>query len=351
MNAFDGDRQAPGLIRFRFQWQFQSRTAFLLFGAAVLLFISYIVIALLAKDAYYAHRLATDGRVTAATVIKKAVHRASGDGTKSTSYEVDYGFSAADGRRVEGSDTVDPETWERIADGGPVDVHYSTSDPRINRIGTTTGVSMIVALSLMVASALGLLGATLAVMGLLALRASPESAVSAARGCTTVVGPPRLRFQVRVSPWIMIGGILLVCGVTFLLLDVLFLRQERLFHAEGMTATALVLTKSSHVVYDQQNRLLETKYDVGYRFTTQDGESVQGSDEISLHTWTSIRERDPIKIVYLLDRPARSRLLAADPSATSWIANVAGGALTVGGVLLLGYGMYGAMRRHRKNQR
>lgn len=344
-------------MRFRFQWQVQSRAAFLLFGAAAVLFISYIVIALLAKDTYYAYRLAKDGRTATATVIKKVVHRAN-DGTTNTSYEVTYDFGTADGRRVEGSGTVGPDTWERIADRGPVDVQYSTSDPRINRIGTTAGVSMIDALSLIVASALGLLGAMLAVMGLLALRATPESAVSVAsntravtsRGWTTVVGPPRLQFQGRVSPWIMIGGILLVCGLTFLLFDLLFLRQERLFHAEGMTATALVVTKSSHVVYDQQNRVLETKYDVGYRFTTQDGESVQGSDEVALQTWKSIRERDPIQIVYLLDRPARSRLVAADPSAAPWIAKVVGGALTVGGALLLGYGMNGAMRRHRKNQ-
>jgi hypothetical protein len=278
-------------MRFRFQWQVQSRAAFLLFGAAALLFISYIVIALLAKDTYYAYRLAKDGRTATATVIKKVVHR--------------------------------------------------ESDPRINRIGTTTGVSMIVTLSLIVASALGLLGARLAVMGLCAVTS---------RGWTTVLGPPRLQFQLRVSPRIVIGGILLICGVTFLLLDVLFLRQERPFHAEGMTATALVLTKSSHVVYNQQNRPLETKYDVGYRFTTQDGESVQGSDEVAPHTWKSIRERDPIQIVYLRDRPARSRLVAAEPGAASWIANVVGGALAVGGALLLGYGMDDDMRRHRMNQ-
>src|SRR5271167_3179768 len=110
----------------------------------------------------------------------------------------------------------------------------------------------------------------------------------------------------------MVGGILLVCGVTFLLLNALFVRQERFFHAEGMRATALVLTKNSRVVYNQQNRLLETKYDVGYRFTTQDGESVQGSDEVDRRTWKLIQERDPIQIVYLPGSPARSRLAAND---------------------------------------
>jgi hypothetical protein len=42
----------------------------LLFAGAVLLLISYIFIALLAKDTYHAHRLAPDGRMATATVIK-----------------------------------------------------------------------------------------------------------------------------------------------------------------------------------------------------------------------------------------------------------------------------------------
>jgi methionine-rich copper-binding protein CopC len=345
-------------MQFRYRWQIQSRAASLLFAGAVLLLISYIFIALLAKDTYHAHRLATDGRMATATVTKKVVHRASDNGTSNTSYEVNYSFSTADGRRVEGSDTVDPDIWERIADRGPVDVAYAASDPTINRIGTTSCVSVIGATSLIVASALGLLGATLAVKGLLALRASPESADStapdthavASHGWTTVVGPPLLQFPARVSPWIMIGGILLVCGLTLLLLNALYSRQERLFHAEGMRATAIVLTKSSHVDYNQQNRLLETKYDVSYRFISQDGESVQGSDEVDWRTWKSIRERDPIQIVYLAARPARNRLVATDPGAAPSNASMLGGALTVGGGLLLGCGLYDAMRRHRKNQ-
>ncbi len=99
MSAFAGDRQGPGLIRIRYRWQIQSRAAFLFFAGAVLLLISYIFIALLAKDTYHAHRLATDGRMATATVIKKIVHRASDNGTPNTSYEINYGFNTADGRK------------------------------------------------------------------------------------------------------------------------------------------------------------------------------------------------------------------------------------------------------------
>jgi Protein of unknown function (DUF3592) len=359
MSVFDGGQQGPGLFRFRYQWEFRSRSASLLFASAVLLFISFISIAIFAKDAYHAHRLASDGQIATATVINKVVHRAADNGTSNTSYEVNYLFSTADGRKVEGSDTVDPDTWERIADRGPVDVQYAASDPTINRIGTTIGVTVIAAMFLIVASMLGLLGATLAVKGLLALRPSPQSAGSdasdthpvASRGWTTAEGLPLLHFRVRVSPWIIIGSVLLICGVTSLPLEVLFLRQERLFHAEGITATAIVLAKSSHVDYNQQNRSLATKYDVGYRFTTQGGESVQGSDEVDWPTWKSIRERDPIKIVYLLNRPARNRLVAKDPGTGPWTFIVLGGALAAAGTLLLGYGIFDATRKHRRDRK
>src|ERR1700687_98431 len=270
MSAFNGDRQGPRLLRFSCRWQFRSRSASSLFAGAVLLFVSFIFVALLGKGAYDAHRFASEGRFATATVTKKVVHPASDNGTTNTSYEVNYVFTTADGHKVESSDTVDPDTWDQIVDGGPVDVEYAASDPTINRIGIATGVTVIGSILLIVASVLGLLGATFAVKGLLALQTSPESAGPGAsdihavprRGRVAVEQPPLL--QVPVSPWIAVGSILLFCGVIFLLVGVLALHQERLFHAEGMTATAIVLTKSSHVVYNQQNNSHETKYEVGY---------------------------------------------------------------------------------------
>ena len=109
-------------MQFRYQWQIQSRAASLLFTGAVLLFISYIFVALSAKDTYYAHRLATDGRMVTATVIKKILHRASNSGISNTSYEVTYFFGTLDGGKVVGSYTVDSDTWERTAEHDPVEV-------------------------------------------------------------------------------------------------------------------------------------------------------------------------------------------------------------------------------------
>jgi uncharacterized membrane protein YiaA len=345
------------MLRWGYRWQSRSKAASLLVAGAILLFISFIFVALSVKGAYQAHRLATEGRIATGTVIKKGMHRASDNGTSNTSYDVSYLFTTAEGRQIESSDTVDPGPWDQIVEHGPVAVEYAATDPTINRMKATTTVMAVAYVVLFVGAIVGLLGATLAVMGLLALRAVPVSAgtsalnsyAATARGRNEVERPPILKG--RVNPWIVVGGILLFGGSIFLLVGVFVLRQERLFHAEGMTATALVLTKNSHVEYNRQNNSQETKYDVGYRFATPDGRSVQGSDKVDGRTWRSIRERDLIQIVYLPERPTRSRLIANAPGTGPWIVSVLGGALTAGGTLLLGYGFFDAAGKHRKSRK
>jgi hypothetical protein len=349
-------------VWFRFQWEIRSGSASLLFAGAVLLGLGCLFVALSARDTFHAHRLATDGRMASATVTKKVVHPAA-KGTSNTTYEVDYVFTTADGRHVASSDTVDPDTWERTEDRAPVEVQYSAGDPTINRIGPTTGVTAIAVMFLSVGCALGLLGASLLVKGLVALWAPPQSAGSdvsdaaadtgavVSRGWSTVDGPPLLQYRVRVSPWIIIGGILLIVGVSFLLIGDLELRQGRLYKTGGSIATAMVVTKSSRVeARPQSAHSQQIHYDVGSRFTSYDGATVQGSDEVDLRTWQSIRERDPIQIVYLRDQPARSRLVANDPGAAPQQFIVLGRMLAAVGALSLSYGLFSVVRTRRQRR-
>jgi hypothetical protein len=332
-------------LRFSYPLVIRSSVS-LLFVAFVLLFLGGLFVALSAKDTYYAHRLSTDGRMASATVIQKIMHRAAANGTSDTSYEVDYEFTTAEGRKVDSSDTVDPDTWERIADRGPVEVQYSASAPSINRIGATAGVTASAIVFLIVGCALGLIGATLAVKGLLALRAPVSNFTASAAGSITE-GPPRWQVSVKVSPWIIIGAILLILGVIFRLIGEHELREDRLFQAGGVTATAIVVTKSSRVKSGPQSaHSQKTHYIVGYRFTSSDGTTVRASDEVDLVTWQSIRERDPIQIVYLRDEPAHSRL-ASDSSKTPQPVIVLGGTLAAVGALFLSYGLFTVMRRRR----
>jgi len=326
--------------------EIRSRSVSLLFVAFVLLSLGGLFVALTARDTYYAYRLSTDGRMATATVAQKIVRRAGAKGTADTSYEVDYAFTAADGRKVDSSDTVDPDTWERIADRGPVEVQYSASAPSINRIGATAGVAAYAIVFLIVGSALGLIGAMLAVKGMLALRA-PVLNSTASAAASKIDGPPRWQVRVKVSPWIIIGAILLIVGLSFRLIGELELREDRLYQAGGVTATAIVLTKSSRVKSGPQSAHSQHTHNiVGYRFTTVDGTTVRGSDDVDLPTWQSIRERDPIQIVYLRDEPARSRL-ANHSSSAPGRSVMLGETLAAVGALFLSYGLFRVIQRRR----
>lgn len=203
---------------------------------------------------------------------------------------------------------------------------------------------------LVVGSALALLGAMLALKGLLSLQ-TPVLSSAGSADASDSHGPPLWQFRVKVNRWIIIGGILLIVGVSFRLIGDAKLREQRLFQAAGLTATAIVEAKSSRVPDRPQSAQSQhIQYLVSYRFTSDDGATVRGSDAIDRRTWQSIREGDPIQIVYLRDQPARSRPVANTAGTAPWIASVLGGALAAGGTLLLGYGLYDAKRRHRKNQ-
>jgi len=337
-----------GPFRFQWQWKSYSISAVLLFAGAVLLSLGVILIGGSAQGTHQAYRFAKEGRTATGTVIKKVMQRASD--ARNTSYQVDYRFTAG-GRQFNNSETVDAGMWDRLVEHGSVDVEYAATDPTVSRMRANTRGLGWLAVPLVGGSILGLLGGWLLVMGLLALRAR------ASREWTTRIAGVHLRIAVaeprpigviRFSAWIGCGGFLLIIGLVWLLLSDLILRQERLFHAEGVTANALVLTKSIRVVTGNNSQYLWREYHVGYRFATPDGEWVEGSDTVSLGMWRSIRERDLIPIIYLPERPARSRLVANDPGPDPQTGFVLGGTLTAVGMLLLGYyGLFVAARKRR----
>ena len=325
--------------------EIRSRAVSQLFVAAVLLFLGLLLVGLTAKDTYHTHRLSTDGRMAKATVVQKVLHPAARNGTADTSFEVDYVFTTAGGRRLEGSDTVDAETWERIADRGPVEIQYSASDPWINRIGATTGVAAYAIVFLVVGSALALLGAMLALKGLQSLQTPVWSSADSAAAAD---GPSLWQIRVKVNPWLIIGAILLIAGVSFLLIGDAKLREERLFQAAGLTANAIVESKSSRVPDRPQSAQSQhIRYLVRYRFTSNDGATVRGSDEVDLRSWQSIREGDPIQIVYLRDQPARSRVVANTSGTAPQQSIVVGGTLAAIGLLFLSYGLFRVIQKRR----
>ena len=157
----------------------------LLLIGGLLLFVGSLFLLLMGNYAYKEHRLSSEGKLTDGIVVKKVLNQASDNGTSKTSYAVDYTFTTADGRKIAGHDTVDPDIWDQLKEGGPVQIEYAPSKPRINQVGATGGAIIGGYTVLIVASAMWLLGATLAVKGLLGSSA-PAAGVAAESNMVTV---------------------------------------------------------------------------------------------------------------------------------------------------------------------
>jgi hypothetical protein len=326
----------------------------LFFVGVVLLLLGALFVALLTNDVYRLQRLATEGLPSIGTVVKKSMHRANDQGTTDTSYEVDYVFATVGGRRLEGTDTVDPATWDAVTEGAQIPVEYAASRPTIQRIGDRVEPPIGGELAIAAASMLGLCGAALAVQ---ALRMPWTAAAREGKKDSNTVrartpGPPMPKIFAFLQRWVnplnvfavaslFVGALLLPPGLATV-------REESLFRREGETVSATVLTKSSR--YEGQGRGSGRHYRIGYRFVTHDGISVEGSDQVTARMWGSIRERESIPIVYLSDRPQRNRLVANDPGRVPADC-VLGAAFLGAGALLVGCMLWGSMRRRRERYR
>jgi hypothetical protein len=107
------------------------------------------------------------------------------------------------------------------------------------------------------------------------------------------------------------GGIWLFCGAPFLIAGVYLgahaMRQQARFERDGQVTEGIVLTKRISRKSDSQGRQ-STSYWVGYRFSAPEGRVVKGEAQVSAGLWDRLVEREPVRVTYLPDRPATSRL-------------------------------------------
>lgn len=147
----------------------------------------------------------------------------------------------------------------------------------------------------------------------------------------------------RRSFWLLFGAIWLFVGIVMLIFGVVFALREQAFAANGVVATGIVLEKR-FIPADSNS---STEYRVVYRFTTQDGRTVEGSDQVNVETWESVVERGPIDVRYLPDVPESNRLNLGSDLVGAVIFLVFGVVLTVIGGLLFLRGLR-AVRKARR---
>ncbi len=106
--------------------------------------------------------------------------------------------------------------------------------------------------------------------------------------------------------WVLFGSIWLLVGLPFVLLAGYFLVQERQLATTGRVVEAMVLTKDIGGSGDNVNR------SVTYRFTSADGQTIEGRSEVGESIWNSVTERGPVRIAYLPNRPAVNHVVGIE---------------------------------------
>lgn len=95
-------------------------------------------------------RFQQHGRTAQGTVLTKAITSSSGGGilkrpqASSPNYNVTYRFSTPEGKELEGSAGVYLETWNKLAEGAPIQITYLPAEPLKNRIEGRTDLGSAV---------------------------------------------------------------------------------------------------------------------------------------------------------------------------------------------------------------
>jgi hypothetical protein len=84
-------------------------------------------------------RLQQQGRTVQGRVLTKTTTSSSNGGIlrrqfSTRSYHVTYRFSTPEGQDFEGASTIYSETWDNLADGGPISITYLPGEPLTNRV-------------------------------------------------------------------------------------------------------------------------------------------------------------------------------------------------------------------------
>lgn len=119
--------------------------------------------------------------------------------------------------------------------------------------------------------------------------------------------------QAKRSFWLFFGGIWLLAGLIMLVVAVGMGIQEQQWRSDAVQTTGIVLTKDI-VPADSDS---STQYRVRFRFTTQDGSTVEGNQDVEVGTWEGLTERDPVEVYYLPSSPSSARL---EPGANVFMA-------------------------------
>jgi LPXTG-motif cell wall-anchored protein len=130
-----------------------------------------------------------------------------------------------------------------------------------------------------------------------------------------------------------LGSIALLIGLIFAGLAV----QEGRYEAGSEVVQGVVLDKAATY---HTGRGSSSSWYVMYRFTTRNGETLEGKDAVFPNRWRALEEGGPVEVEYLASSPETNRIPGETVSAITYSA--------IGGVLLLAGAAVLARGRRKK---
>ena len=143
--------------------------------------------------------------------------------------------------------------------------------------------------------------------------------------------------SVRRRPWSLLGGAAIVFSLVFFRLSC----EQDSYAAGGMTVQGVVTDK----VYSQgtgaglnaRSGSFTGRY-VMYRFTTADGRTFDGKEDVLPELWSRLKVGDPVAVEYLAASPDTNQI--PDQVADTSTALIAAFASLVVGIALLAFGRW-----------
>jgi uncharacterized protein DUF3592 len=125
---------------------------------------------------------------------------------------------------------------------------------------------------------------------------------------------PSLWAIARGSVLLWVGTLFSIVGLVFLTFGVRTSLEEHAYKTRGLDVQALVLERTLVRADHQDNP--HTRYLVAYRFTSANGEVIDGTADVPVEEWERLEAGQPFAVTYLPGDPDSSR----PPGSDEWIA-------------------------------
>lgn len=267
-------------------------------------------------------RYQQQGTRAPAVTTDKALRLATSD--SSTSYELSYRVTPAEGSPFDQTENADVHLWERVERGSPLVVEYVPGKPETARVVRDRSVQKVIAIAVFgVGVVFALIGLVVVFKGARSHQHPGDTASVSADAATVSAAPPSAAVVAgegsfwslaRRSFGFWFGGTFLLFGLSFFIIGITLFYNDWRFAQEARPAQGIVLTKEFSISRGSSSTgsgtPTQTKhYAATYRFTAE-GKPFEGRDELSYDEWQQLVEREPVEVLYRPGRPTSSHLAA-----------------------------------------